>query len=582
MSSAARFLLSSTVRPSSPGACAFCGSCLRCTWIVACLILGGILSPAGAQHPLPLVAPQPGSSSTQAATDTQEDTPQKLLALLGIEASHLHGFQDGVPLSQGEEEFLTRFLYSVGRFQWSDFLQWKRPLAESYQDLLAHPARRRGDVFSLQGRLLHVQRHAVIPELAQRIGIPHYYLCRIRLEPSRHQATIVLREVPPGWEKKPPQGDRVAAEALFVKLEGAPPDPRPVFVAQHLAWFPDTFLGRLGVDAAALSRSRPRGPFVAQDRHPFYQLLRAAGKLSWRELQAQLTPGEKIAEQNPRFAKYRNQPPGLQAPAFWILTLVERPESFRGTVLSVEGTARRAVRIEVTDPEIRARYGVKQYWEVEIFVDPGPRIQLFGETVAYYPVVACVNRLPPGFPEGENLHETVALEGVFFKVWSYYSALGMKQRPQQVLQRADQNRDGRIALAELARYLKLSPQDPHLQERFDRADRNRSRFLEREELQWLLGLQNAPLLVAPSLRWTPQQPAGNSTAGVIGGVLVLLALVVLGVVLWKTHRRDDELARTVRRRLLEEKPEFPKPEEPSFSAPADETPESGTEGQVPP
>ncbi len=525
-------------------------------------VLLGLAWPALAQQPRKKPeAPRP-----------PEDSPQKLLALLGMEKSHLESFLDGVPLAAEEEEFLVRFLYCAARFPWNAYYRWRRPLSEAYPELFQNPARQRGNVFLVQGRLLQVTRHQVIPELARRIDIPHYYSCRIRLEPQGHEALVVVREIPAGWERQAPAGDRVEAEALLVKLQTTRrEDPQPVFVARHLAWFPDTFLGRLGVDAAAMSRSRAQGPFVSQDRHPFYQLLRATSALSWPELKARVTPGEKIAERNPRFAKYRDHPSGLSAPAFWILTVVERPEPFRGTVLSVRGTARRAVRIEVTDPEIRTRYGIRHYWEVEIFVDPGPRIQLFGQTVAYYPVVACVSRLPAGFPEGENLHETVALEGVLFKVWSYYSALGMKQRPQQVLRQTDQDGDGRLSLAELARYFKRSPQDARLRERFDRADRNRSRFLEPEELQWLLGMQNAPLLVAPTLRWTREPTSGSGTAGLIGGVLVLAALLVLVGVLWRAHRGDDQLAQVVRRRLLAPEPELPEPDadSPSSIAPAE-------------
>ena len=571
-----------------PRARVFLGGRCRLHALVLVGMLGiGLLEPLGAQESLPLVAPKattPCPSSPKKPPSKpdvpppQKGTPQELLALLGMEQSHLQSFQDGVPLGREEEEFLVRYLYCAGRFRWHNFHQWQRPLARHYQELLADPARQRGNVFSFQGRLLGIEPKEVIPELARRIGIARYYLCRVRLQPQQHVATVVLRELPPGWDKKPPVQDRVAARGLFVKLEATPPDdPRPVFVAQHLAWYPDDFLGHLGVDAAALRRSRARGPFVAQDRLPFYQLLLAVQKLSWEQLQAQRTPGEQIAQQNPRFAKYRNQPQVLKAPAFWILTLLERPGQFRGSVLSVRGTVRRAVRIEVTDPDIRTHYGIQRYWEVEIFVDPGPRIQLFGQTVAYYPVVACVARLPPGFPEGENLHETVALEGVFFKVWAYYSALGMKQRPQQVLQKADRDRDGRLSLVELAQYMQLSPRHPRVRERFDWADRDRSRLLDSEELQWLLGMQNAPLLVAPTLRWLRQPPAGSGTAGWIGGALLLVALLGLAVVLWKTHRRDDELTQTLRRHLLEEEPAFPEPDAPATPPPHEPPAEEKTD-----
>ncbi len=553
--------------------------------LVAVALLLAATRPAAAQAELPLVAPAPSAVDSaptttrpvsQAVPEEAEDSPRALLALLGVERSHLAGFEDGTPLGPEEVEFLVRMLYAAGRFHWEDFHRWQQPLDEHWQELVADPEKHRGEVYQLQGRLLSVRRHEVPAELARRINIPHYYVCQVRTHGQERELTLVVRDVPAPWQKKPPAGDRVAARGFFVKLQSTDrKDPRPVFVVPHVAWYPDTFLGRLGVDFAAWSRARARGPFTPADRHPFYQLLRGVGELSWQELQAQVTPGEKIAQQNPRFAKFRDSPQELKAPAFWILTLLAQPQRFRGTVVSLQGTARRAIRIEVTDPEIRTLYRIRHYWEVEVFVDPGPRIQVFGETVTYYPVVVCVSHLPRGFPEGEDLHEPVALEGVFFKSWSYYSALGIKHRPEAFLKAVDQDGDGRASLAEVARYYRLSPNEPRLRQRFHRADRNRSRFLEREELQWLLGMQEAPLLVAPTLRWIREQPATSpSTVGLVGGLLLLLGLVVLGVVLWRTHRSDDQLAETVRRRVIEHQPEFPEPD--ASPTPRPEEPEKPT------
>jgi hypothetical protein len=182
---------------------------------------------------------------------------------------------------------------------------------------------------------------------------------------------------------------------------------------------------------------------------------------------------------------------------FSVAPLFNQPEEQFGRLMVLEGVARRAIYVDVgadRDPvanrDVRDRFGIDHYYEVDIFTDDSQN----------NPIVFCVRHLPAGFPTGETISERVRLAGFFFKTWAF--------RSRRTTERAGEG-----------------------------GPANRPRQL-------------APLLVAREPTWLQAPtPASNRVAGLIAGGLFLLALVVvwLGVLAW--GRSDRRFRRQVIEKL---------------------------------
>ena len=83
------------------------------------------------------------------------------------------------------------------------------------------------------------------------------------------------------------------------------------------------------------------------------------------------------------------------------------------------GTARRAIEIRVDDVDIRERFGLEHYYEIEL-VTPDSR----GNPIAF-----CVLELPPGMPTGDDLYESIRATGFFLKTWSFRTAQSAEAEP---------------------------------------------------------------------------------------------------------------------------------------------------------
>jgi len=92
-----------------------------------------------------------------------------------------------------------------------------------------------------------------------------------------------------------------------------------------------------------------------------------------------------------------------------VIPLFNNPGNQHGRLLRIEGTARRAVKIVVEDPDLVERWGFKEYYELEVFTNDSQS----------NPIVLCVLELPKGMPRGEVIHERVIFIGFFFKTWAY-------------------------------------------------------------------------------------------------------------------------------------------------------------------
>ena len=262
-----------------------------------------------------------------------------------------------------------------------------------------------------------------------------------------------------------------------------------LLVAERLAWHPDAensdldveaadvWLANQGVDIAALADVCDDAPLSAGDHTSFYQLLAAANR--WDD--------HRLARAKPQSAD--------------ITALLRNPQQHRPHLFTLRGTARRAVPILVDEPDITTAYGLRQYYELEVFVDAEmPILVKSGEVERRfnrYPVVFCCRALPEGMPSGEVINEPVEITGAYLKTWAYPSAW--------------------------------------IAERTGRNDQ----------------LQVSPLLIGHSPKWLVAGPAPLSFLERYGGWLFVGALGVLAAFVWWTARGDRRAKQAFRRRFGE-------------------------------
>jgi hypothetical protein len=96
----------------------------------------------------------------------------------------------------------------------------------------------------------------------------------------------------------------------------------------------------------------------------------------------------------------------------------------------IEGTARRIQRIVVAEDDVRERFDIDHYYQIDIFVPLGDEEVRLGSGNAdeavpvfrnSYPVTCCVLELPPGMPEGDDVSLSIQTAGFYFKLWAYRS-----------------------------------------------------------------------------------------------------------------------------------------------------------------
>jgi hypothetical protein len=422
---------------------------------------------------------------------------REILQRYDIGLSQLDGFFQGQPLGPGEDDVLAKILYRFSRLGLDNLERWRRKDV-TWDQLAAAPSDFRAEVFHLRGRATHVEQHKLLPELAELFEFESYYRVTLAIEDSPYQALICTRNVPSAWKVGEPIDERAAADGLFLKL-GATQEgqtaPQLVFAAGRVAWFPDRaepafFIGsdqlqlaEWGFDFGLFDGVRAangRGIGDA-DREAFYQLL----------------------------AAITHAPPGSLAKAkpLDLVATLERPQEQHGEFVSVQGIARRVTKVQVGDADVRKRFGIEHYYEIDLSLPLGDKTLRFGkdskgeENPVYantFPVTLNVLRLPPNLAEGDQQSTTVRADAVFFKLWTYRSSYTTK---------------------------------------FNR-------------------VQPAPLVFATSATVVPFERGSNVVSGVLVAGAFVLAGLVIGIIFWWYRGQDREAERDRRKALIgEDRPE---------------------------
>jgi hypothetical protein len=357
-----------------------------------------------------LLAQSAGSSSAR-----------ELLALHGIDSGQLDRFQDGEAIGATDEETLIRILERFPRFPREKLERWSKRQVVDWSAVSAAPGEYRGGVFHIQGRARNIERIPLLPEVANRLEFREYYRVTMQLAEAPHVAIVCTRSIPLAWRSESTIDEPVAAIGIFLKCGSSKDSVAPnLFVTERVAWFPkkadsqrgitegQAYLATLGFDVGLLDEARAENkkPLSLADRECFYQLLAAVGRSNSDAVIA------------------RTKQPGDLA------ALLRDPTKHQGNLVTFDGIARRAMRIRVDDSDIRERFGLDHYFQIDLFVDLDKQVVRLGKNATggespifenSYPITVCVPSLPPNLPEGEILRENIRVHAAFFKLWTYPS-----------------------------------------------------------------------------------------------------------------------------------------------------------------
>ncbi len=438
---------------------------------------------AGAAPQLPAAdAELPWNSTASTGANRSPADIRELLP--NISEGDLAGLHDGEPIDTDGQKVLYRLL---NRTQGITPLNFQRFAVAGgiWKELAEHPSAHRVAVVLLSGRAKRVERIALTEEEAELFAFDHYDRVTLAIDDAPGTVVLCARRAPSAWPVGQPIDEPASAYGLFFKLVPPPPpatddspssqagggssdvpaesdasvspegsnaphapstedasdettngdeSPDPlavsdlqfVFVGYRVGWFPEkvnsragvtdehVLLARLGMDIGLLDDLRALNgkPLSIADREPLYQMLAAVSRCDPKELAR------------------------LSAPPLDMAALITEPEKQHGRLMTVEGVARRITRIEVPDPDIRERFGIEAYYEVEVFVPLGNlAIPVLGEKEDSkqavidnrYPVTVFVTRLPPELaeftdkPGDQTLTQEVRIRSFSYRAWSYNS-----------------------------------------------------------------------------------------------------------------------------------------------------------------
>ncbi len=396
----------------------------------AILVLSTLSNPSAQAQESPAAAPaERGEIASDDKLEAKEDARERLresLELLGFDAAFFESFKEGEPLDEGEQAKLTKLLQGLPRIPKFLLLEAAGRQASLEPASLEHSTER-GQAYGLRVLLRRVTREEVPQALRDSLGYDNYYRCEA--ETLARRMIILARQVPRDWKLDQPLNQQASAIAIYIKrlpsdalpADGASEEETPVvlFAADRVAWHPPTLLAHLGVDYGLFDGVEDRAPL--KEREIFYQMLAAAGNMSPqyldhqinRLLESQLERQERLARNPDLPAKQRDAAQRAleraRAGASDVVPLFNESARMRGEFVVLRGEALRAIEIRVEDPQIRRRFHIDHYFEVEI-VTPDSQNN---------PIVCCLADLPPEMPLGESIHVSVRVAGFFLKSYAF-------------------------------------------------------------------------------------------------------------------------------------------------------------------
>ncbi|MDG2382930.1 MAG: hypothetical protein P8N76_14775 [Pirellulaceae bacterium] len=366
---------------------------------------------------LSLLASSVFFTTSELFSQSSAQGPAEILQLFGMDKSTLRQFVDGTELSSDEHEPLIRLLSLLPRFDRLDLSRWSRPV-ETGATIANDPAVARGEFFRLRGWVCGIEEIELPSESSRRFDFDRFYQLEVRLSSEERSVLVCCRNVPAAWRLPAARSVEIpmSCEAMFVKNGlGETGSEQLVFVTDHVAWHPfepdaqlgvsagQALLGQAGMDVSLFADLSQAKPIGHTDRDCFYEMLWAVGRLDPSAMRQVAQVGFDIGQ------------------------LLQHPRQEAGEFYLLQGVARRAFRVQVDDPDIRERFGLDHYYEVDLFLTLPRTLKLVdpsdGEARYYqtYPVTCCVRQLPEGMPEGSEIRQEITVCASYLKLWSYKS-----------------------------------------------------------------------------------------------------------------------------------------------------------------
>ncbi|MCE9603688.1 MAG: hypothetical protein K8U03_02170 [Planctomycetia bacterium] len=357
----------------------------------------------------------PMAAPPKAKEPAADDELGQLLFSTGIDDILLGKFLDGRPLAGVERQPLVGLFSSIRQFKPADIEDLKAK-AKQPSAFAAGPAR--GKLWELEGRLKSItvdeftdaEIERVYADVIARLKeeppkLPandirrFFYRCTIEFGEAHAPVTVVALRMPEALlalhrnlaEQPLKVGEvlkvdeRVTVAGLFLKSLGEKPGEQPLLVTYRPAWHPDTPLGKLGMDYGLFDDVRLTASDLANERECFFQLMAAMKRAEFGELL------------------------DLTTENYSVVPLFNSAKSMHGKLTALTGTARRATLVRVPYPDIHRRFGIDHYYEVAIFTADSRD----------NPLIFDLLELPPGFPEGDDIHVEVRIPGTFLTGFVY-------------------------------------------------------------------------------------------------------------------------------------------------------------------
>ncbi len=381
-------------------------------------------------------SPAAPAESTDADQGQAESSPpdfdkmsaREFFELIDFGDSYLQMFLDGQPLEEGEQEAVIRALTRIRRLQPHRVTRWLE-METPWGELEESPQKHRLEIFLLTGNVESIREMAVPKEAVESVGLATYYEVDAMLDTPEGTTlgTIVVEDIPRSWKvtlnpEKNIVGAPISCAGIFIKPFQTDQNRQGfVFATPKISWHPretnsdlgvtegQVRLAEQGMDIGELSHIKDRVKFEGLEREPFYQMMAAVSQMPIDQQSS--TTEQTVSER-------------LTDPKAGLMVA---PEKYRGKFMRLTGLCRRITKIEVDDEDIQQRLGIDHYYELSVFVpianpivsqragDESTRKQFTSD----YPVLVCVPELPPGLSVGEDLHQSIAVTGPFFKLWAY-------------------------------------------------------------------------------------------------------------------------------------------------------------------
>ena len=386
----------------------------------------------GAVAPLLLLLASFLTTTSAAARQAQDDSPRELA---GMSASVSFNTKDDLTLNP-QDDTVVSMLYRLKKASpatLDDFANYTREvsLTEAKKDTIDY----RFWLFRFSAKLKNIERISIADAPDTPDSIQALYRCVAEATDASGNSircTILTRLIPSQLPTDTQIDTPIECTGLLYcrALVGSAADTAAtqteptstlVFIADRLAWFPDSeeiadarmvALASSGFDVGQLDQIKRRNgkPLGGGDSEAFYRMLAT------------------VAAQPTDQADH--------PPAVPIKTIIAKSADNIGARVTMTARCRDCTRVKVTDADKRQRYGIESYYQLILFPDLNQSIVLTentddGPVKAVYdrfPITVCATELPAGVYAEDVEGEAVSIDGTFFRIWKYDAEISKREK----------------------------------------------------------------------------------------------------------------------------------------------------------